>query len=164
MCGENQVCKKHGRGKLCLCKTEFKKICKTNENDCDRYKKDSFICECPVGWIGPTCSDDVNECLQNRCQNSAVCTNSNGSYSCSCTEGWTGKDCDTDIDECANQTCNDSLICHNKPGSFSCDAPNVKRGISLLNIFIFPGQEMSLIILIVYIEWLERKKAMCMYM
>ena len=33
---------------------------------------------------------DVNECLNNPCDQNALCTNTKGSFSCSCKEGFTG--------------------------------------------------------------------------
>lgn len=46
---------------------------------------DSFRCECPVNWEGPTCGQDTNECARFAgtdlgCQNGATCFNSPGSY------------------------------------------------------------------------------------
>lgn len=46
---------------------------------------DTFRCECPENWEGPTCSLDVNECAKYvgtdlGCQNGATCINTVGSY------------------------------------------------------------------------------------
>ena len=46
---------------------------------------DTFRCECPENWEGPTCSLDVNECTRFAgtdlgCQNGATCFNTPGSY------------------------------------------------------------------------------------
>lgn len=47
---------------------------------------ETFRCECKENYEGPTCSDDVNECLRFSgtelgCQNDATCINYPGSYS-----------------------------------------------------------------------------------
>lgn len=46
---------------------------------------ETFRCECPQNWEGPTCSNDVNECSRFAgtdlgCQNGASCFNTPGSY------------------------------------------------------------------------------------
>lgn len=46
---------------------------------------ETFRCECPESWEGPTCSLDVNECARFAgtdlgCQNGATCFNTPGSY------------------------------------------------------------------------------------
>lgn len=46
---------------------------------------ETFRCECPQNWEGPTCSNDVNECARFAgtdlgCQNGATCFNMPGSY------------------------------------------------------------------------------------
>jgi cubilin len=47
---------------------------------------ETFRCECPANWEGPTCELDVNECslyagTDLGCQNGATCFNTMGSYS-----------------------------------------------------------------------------------
>lgn len=54
----------------------------------------SFICRCPPGWTGPTCSEDVNECPMFLCKNGASCQNTLGSFVCQCLLGWEGPLCD----------------------------------------------------------------------
>ena len=43
----------------------------------------SHTCHCLVGYTGPECSTDVNECGSGIC-NYGSCMNSIGSYSCEC--------------------------------------------------------------------------------
>ena len=40
----------------------------------------SFRCRCMPGYVGRTCSDDVNECVSRPCENAGTCTNTIGSY------------------------------------------------------------------------------------
>lgn len=46
---------------------------------------DSFACHCPAEWDGPSCSNDVNECMvfagtDLGCQNGGTCQNTRGGY------------------------------------------------------------------------------------
>lgn len=46
---------------------------------------ETYRCECPSNWEGPSCSIDVNECARYvgtdlGCQNGATCINTQGSY------------------------------------------------------------------------------------
>ncbi|XP_045190697.2 protein jagged-1-like [Mercenaria mercenaria] len=134
MCGQNQLCKKRGRGLRCLCKNGWEgDKCTADVDECKKTPCKSFetcintigsfACTCPAGWQGSSCANDVNECSRNPCNNSGTCTNTGGSYFCNCTDGWKGISCDEDVDECAYQPCNDTLVCHNSHGSFSCEVP-----------------------------------------
>ncbi|XP_060578557.1 protein crumbs homolog 2-like [Ruditapes philippinarum] len=105
MCGPNQMCKKKGRGKLCLCRDEWKgDNCDIDVDECDTKpckpyeiclnSAGSYSCSCPSGWQGPSCSDDVDECLTNPCKHSGMCINTQGAYICNCTSHWTGRNCE----------------------------------------------------------------------
>lgn len=37
---------------------------------------------------------DVNECINDPCNNGGTCLNTDGSYKCKCLEGWQGHDCE----------------------------------------------------------------------
>ena len=53
-----------------------------------------------VGYFN--CSQVINGCEPNPCQNDAMCTNHlYGSFTCLCNTGWTGDRCEVDIDYCA---------------------------------------------------------------
>ncbi|KAH3806534.1 hypothetical protein DPMN_134857 [Dreissena polymorpha] len=39
----------------------------------------TYSCKCARGWTGKNCEIDVNECLQQPCQNDATCLNTKGS-------------------------------------------------------------------------------------
>ncbi|XP_055632024.1 cubilin homolog [Toxorhynchites rutilus septentrionalis] len=74
---------------------------------------DSFVCQCPRNWEGPTCANDVNECSEFvgtdlGCQNGATCKNTPGSYSCICASGWQGIHCNSRTKDCmssGNELC-----------------------------------------------------------
>lgn len=170
-CGQNQVCERHGRGNICVCKDGFEEIkCNKEVTNCNgshcrgltecKHTKRLSICICPVGRQGPSCSDDVNECLGNPCKNSGACLNTNGSYSCNCTKGWTGNNCEEDVDECSSQPCEASLVCHNKHGSFSCDVPKKVdiSGIGTGEIVVASLGGLLLLLLLILLIIILRKK------
>ncbi|XP_013116992.2 cubilin homolog [Stomoxys calcitrans] len=70
--------------------------CKNGGTCFDGYK--DYHCECPEGWRGKTCQEDVDECYlwagsDLGCQNNAICTNTPGGYKCTCPKGFTGTHC-----------------------------------------------------------------------
>ncbi len=44
---------------------------------------------CPDGWDGPACDQDIDECLQNVCQQHTTCVNIEGDFRCDCDTGYT---------------------------------------------------------------------------
>ena len=61
-----------------------------------------YSCTCAAGFTGYNCSEDIDGCDPNPCQNDAICINLlHGAFQCLCNAGWTGELCDTDIDYCA---------------------------------------------------------------
>ncbi|KAK3095563.1 hypothetical protein FSP39_016119 [Pinctada imbricata] len=65
-----------------------------NGGSCADLKK-GFRCDCPVGFNGDLCQNDINECAQfNICQHGATCVNTLGSYLCMCPSSWTGTNCE----------------------------------------------------------------------
>ena len=52
------------------------------------------VCECPVGWEGPRCDRDTDECSELvTCLHGGTCSNLPGSYTCTCQHGWEGEHC-----------------------------------------------------------------------
>lgn len=50
------------------------------------------ICKCR-GYSGPTCENDIDECLNHPCDNGATCANEPGSFRCICPPNLTGSNC-----------------------------------------------------------------------
>lgn len=59
----------------------------------------SFRCQCAVGFTGPHCDLNINECQSNPCRNQATCVDELNSYSCKCQPGFSGSRCETGIYE-----------------------------------------------------------------
>jgi len=83
-----------------------------------------YTCQCPAGFTGKNCEQDVNECHKNPCKNGGKCVNSNGGYSCQCPSGFTGKHCEQDVNECLKNPCQNGGKCVNSNGGYSCQCPS----------------------------------------
>ncbi|WAQ98693.1 FAT4-like protein, partial [Mya arenaria] len=54
-----------------------------------------YSCNCPQGWSGQNCSQDINECSSsNFCENRGLCYNLIGTFRCICSAGWNGTNCE----------------------------------------------------------------------
>jgi hypothetical protein len=89
-----------------------------NNGTCNNYNG-GFNCTCPVQWTGLDCTEEVDFCEDNLCQNSA-CVALETTYSCSCNSGWTGQFCNVNINECQNNPCQNNATCVDNAGSFTC--------------------------------------------
>ncbi|XP_050532124.1 protein crumbs isoform X2 [Daktulosphaira vitifoliae] len=102
-----------------------------NDNQCQNSgvcKPDvSPFCECPLGFKGKLCEQNIDDCVeidnQHKCLNGGHCVDGINEYTCNCSDtGYTGDDCSIDIDECLelNVQCGNRGECKNSPGSFNC--------------------------------------------
>jgi hypothetical protein len=46
-----------------------------------------------LGWSGPNCNIDVDECLSSPCENGGTCAQGLGVFECTCVEGYEGAAC-----------------------------------------------------------------------
>uniref|UniRef100_A0A8W8MLE5 Uncharacterized protein n=1 Tax=Magallana gigas TaxID=29159 RepID=A0A8W8MLE5_MAGGI len=77
-------------------------------------------CQSNGEWKYNIVCEDINECLDDPCQNGGTCSNNDGSFKCTCADGFTGALCNEDIDECKNDPCLNGATCTNTPGLFTC--------------------------------------------
>ncbi|XP_010710919.1 cubilin-like isoform X2 [Meleagris gallopavo] len=54
-----------------------------------------YFCLCSAGWTGSNCTENIDECVSNPCQNGGSCTDGINGYTCECTSAWTGPQCQT---------------------------------------------------------------------
>lgn len=47
--------------------------------------------QCVAGYHGANCSEEINECLSQPCQNGGTCIDLTNTYKCSCPRGTQGK-------------------------------------------------------------------------
>ncbi|XP_068741511.1 uncharacterized protein [Montipora capricornis] len=65
--------------------------CNGNGKCMPLYAENSYVCVCKTGFTGENCQNDIDECSAgNKCDLTALCTNTEGSYYCTCHEGYTG--------------------------------------------------------------------------
>ena len=93
---------------------------------------DRYECQCPVGWRGDDCDQDVNECVADTGEetgvcNNGICVNTPGSYDCYCKPGYTGNNCNNEYDECLSNPCIHGT-CFNLVNNYSCSCDPGFRG------------------------------------
>ena len=80
-------------------------------------------CDCSSGWLGRNCSEEVNECEINLCQNNAKCVDAVDSFVCQCPAFYTGTYCETVYNPCAPgyNPCQNGATCITPPdGQYRC--------------------------------------------
>ena len=76
----------------------------------DGMPKD-FYCECPLGFSGPRCETNDNDCLGVNCPPNQICYDKVGTYECGCPQGKTGETCQENVNECAQEPCKNGGTC-----------------------------------------------------
>ncbi|PAA69693.1 hypothetical protein BOX15_Mlig000039g3 [Macrostomum lignano] len=86
-----------------------------------------FVCLCPEGTYGDTCSINPNDCLDpatNRsvCAHASNCTDGLASFTCHCLPGYEGPTCSVEIDECERfgQPCQNGAVCKDLVADYAC--------------------------------------------
>ncbi|MFT3926129.1 MAG: DUF1566 domain-containing protein [Myxococcales bacterium] len=90
----------------------------TDEDSCDNggtcaQNESGFQCVCAVGFDGPRCANNPDNCPVNACSPGGKCTDGLDAYLCECDPGYsgTGTTSCADIDECATAGCGASFPC-----------------------------------------------------
>ncbi|XP_077990109.1 uncharacterized protein LOC144444534 isoform X2 [Glandiceps talaboti] len=76
-----------------------------NGGTCVLNSDSSYTCDCDIGWEGRNCTDNIDECLADPCENDGLCIDDIGTYTCQCSGQWSGKNCnckDITLEECRN--------------------------------------------------------------
>lgn len=81
---------------------------------------DSYLCQCPEGFTGTHCDDNVNECAGYPCQNGGTCQDGVNDYTCTCPPGYTGKNCSLPVNKCAHNPCHNGATCHERDNRYVC--------------------------------------------
>lgn len=70
--------------------------CKSNPclNGVCHDKLEGFECKCFYGFYGKTCEGNVDDCVDNACENNATCKDGAANYTCLCGDGFKGTLCE----------------------------------------------------------------------
>ncbi|XP_033644442.1 sushi, von Willebrand factor type A, EGF and pentraxin domain-containing protein 1-like isoform X2 [Asterias rubens] len=82
-----------------------------------------YRCDCPPGYEGMNCQDDVDDCEGNMCGNNATCVDGLATYQCLCIPGFEGHFCELNINECAESPCLNDAICQDAVAGYRCQCP-----------------------------------------
>lgn len=80
-------------------------------------------CRCLVGFTGPRCETNMDDCLMRPCANGATCVDGVNRFSCLCPAGFTGRFCTVNLDDCASQPCLNGGRCIDRVSNFHCLCP-----------------------------------------
>ncbi len=81
---------------------------------------DSYLCQCPEGFTGTHCEDNIDECANYPCQNGGTCQDGFNDYTCTCPPGYAGKNCTSAVNKCVHNTCHNGATCHERDGRYVC--------------------------------------------
>lgn len=90
-----------------------------------------FSCECPPGFTGLNCSENVDDCKSHACLNGASCVDGLDSYTCMCSPGFSGRFCEiapvldlallpnsyASTPACRLHQCQNNAVCYQPAGS-----------------------------------------------
>ncbi|XP_034472234.1 protein eyes shut [Drosophila innubila] len=125
-CQNGGLCRDRNNGYICTCQPGYLgdhceldvAVCDTGTGarcqhggECIEGPGLEFTCECPAGWHGRICQEEINECASAPCQNGGVCVDKLAAYACACPMGYTGVNCEEEILICADNPCQNNALC-----------------------------------------------------
>ena len=102
-------------------------------------------CDCPVGYTGKNCSENVDDCKSHICQNGAKCRDELNGYTCICPTGYLGKFCEiapiqisgiTSPGVCLQHECQNNGLCY-QPSTTSDYMCRCASGMVFISSFFF---------------------------
>ncbi|KAK6029491.1 EGF-like domain protein, partial [Ostertagia ostertagi] len=115
-CNHGGRCSSNGTGFECVCPLGFDgPQCEHDINECDSSPCAFGKC---VNTVGLFCEKDVDECsMGNPCENGGTCVNLDGGFECACTAAFEGELCTINKDDCVNNKCSAGATCVDLIGS-----------------------------------------------
>ncbi|XP_033643609.1 protein crumbs-like isoform X1 [Asterias rubens] len=90
----------------------------------------AFMCQCPKGFDGSDCGNEINYCLSSECTNGATCDNDgdNEGFTCYCPDGYSGNFCQINDNDCNGVTCQNGGACQDGVDEFTCNCASGYEG------------------------------------
>ena len=89
-----------------------------NGGTCVRQDQNSFTCQCPPSYSGPSCKlNSIGSCASRPCQRDGLCvpfTNGTNDYKCQCQDWTIGKNCEVVFNPCSRVNCQNNGVCLKK--------------------------------------------------
>lgn len=95
---------------------------------CLSHPTGNFSCICDEGFSGIYCHENINDCVNNPCQNGGTCIDGVNSFQCVCPDGWEGHLCDLNVDECRHSPCKNGGRCVDLVNDFYCECADSWKG------------------------------------
>ena len=91
---------------------------------------DDVVCECPSGYSGEFCEDDLDHCSPETCKNAGTCVEGDGVLvSCICPDCFDGDFCENDLEYCIDSYCKNGGTCVDGYGcDYSCNCTETYQG------------------------------------
>lgn len=90
----------------------------------DGFNSYDYNCSCQPGYTGKNCTDIIDYCKSNPCQNNNPCNSSFNAYTCQCSMAYYGTHCQNYHDLCIllNNPCSNQVDhqCISNQGSYQC--------------------------------------------
>uniref|UniRef100_A0AC35UHH3 Neurogenic locus Notch protein n=1 Tax=Rhabditophanes sp. KR3021 TaxID=114890 RepID=A0AC35UHH3_9BILA len=120
-------CSDDRTGRYC----QFANLCKSDKNPCQNggtcsteYETGKLTCNCEgiYNFGGPYCSEDVDECAEEKhdCSITGTCQNTVGGHFCKCNLGYEGSTCGRNINDCASNPCLNDGVCRDDTNKYEC--------------------------------------------
>ncbi|XP_071787753.1 sushi, von Willebrand factor type A, EGF and pentraxin domain-containing protein 1-like [Asterias amurensis] len=95
-----------------------------------------YQCICKLGFTGPDCQTNINDCDHDLCLNNGTCVDLVGEYRCDCASGFAGIHCQEDVNECESDPCLNRAVCIDGKNTYSCEcAPGFTGESCEVNFF-----------------------------